>query len=163
MTEIFTAAEIEVLSAEIDRQLHELKESRQMEIINRSMRFKGGYRDKESFQDKESFRRDEPNTQELIKQKESIESLTKEPMPSFLLKFGRAAKSVICDKDGVLNKQWQKWGDLENKESLERLGGVLTSMGFSGHDVLPPLTVAVIVVIGHIGLKAFCEDYGKNT
>jgi hypothetical protein len=98
----------------------------------------------------------------LIKQKESIESLTKEPMPSFLARFGRAAKSDICDKDGMLHKQWEKWGDLNNKDALERLGGVLVAMGFSG-NVVSPLAVAAIVVIVHIGLKAFCEDYGNNT
>ena len=142
MTEIFSATEIEALSAEIDRQLQELRRSGVATYKSGDELEPGGA---------------------LSKQKDSIESLTKEPMPSFLAKFGRAAKSVICDRDGVLNKQWQKWGDLENKESLERLGGVLASMGFSGHDVLPPLTVAIIVVIGHIGLKAFCEDYGNNT
>jgi hypothetical protein len=41
---------------------------------------------------------------------------------------------------------------------LERLGAVLVAMGFAGNVVLSQL--AVVVVIAHIGLKAFCEDYG---
>jgi hypothetical protein len=141
MTEIFSPAEIEELSAEIDRQLHELRQSG-------AANYKSG---------------DELEPRgTLSKQKESIESLTKEPMLSFLEKFGRAAKADICDKDGLLNQQWHKWGDLNNQDALERLGAVLVTMGFSG-NVVSPLAVAAIVVMAHIGLKAFCEDYGNNT
>jgi hypothetical protein len=141
MTEIFSAAQIEELSAEIDRQLQELRRS--------------GTTTHKSGDELE------PDGA-LSKQKEVIERLTQEPIPKFLARFGRAAKNDICDKDGMLHKQWEKWGDLNNKDALERLGAVLGAMGFSG-NVLPSLTVAAIVVIVHIGLKAFCEDYGNNT
>jgi hypothetical protein len=141
MTELFSPAEIEELSAEIDRQLQELRQPGVAAYRSGSELEPGGA---------------------LSKQKESIESLTKEPMPSFLAKFGRAAKADICDKDGLLNQQWHKWGDLNDKDALERLGAVLVTMGFSG-NVVSPLAVAAIVVIAHIGLKAFCEDYGNNT
>jgi hypothetical protein len=141
MSDIFSAAEIVKLSAEIDRQLQELRQP----VV-------AAYRSGAEL---------EPGGT-LSKQKESIELLTKEPMPSFLAKFGRAAKADICDKDGLLNQQWHKWGDLNNKDALERLGAVLVTMGFSG-NVVSPLAVAAIVVIVHIGLKAFCEDYGNNT
>ncbi len=141
MTEIFSPAEIEELSAEIDRQLQDLRRSGVATYKSGDELEPGGA---------------------LSKQKESIESLTKEPMPSFLAKFGRAAKTDLCDKDGLLNQQWHKWGDLNNKDALERLGAVLVTMGFSG-NVVSPLAVAAIVVIVHIGLKAFCEDYGNNT
>jgi hypothetical protein len=141
MTEIFSPAEIEELSAEIDRQLQELRRSGAATYKSGDELEQGG---------------------SLSKQKESIESLTKEPMPSFLAKFGRAAKADICDKDGLLNQQWHKWGDLNNQDALERLGAVLVTMGFSGNAV-SPLAVAAIVVLVHIGLKAFCEDYGNNT
>ena len=72
-----------------------------------------------------------------------------------------AAKADLCDADGLLHKQWQKWGDLDNKDALERLGAVLMAMGFSG-GVLRSLVVVVTVVVVHIGLKAFCEDYGQG-
>jgi hypothetical protein len=141
MPEIFSAAQIEELSAEIDRQLEELRRSG-------AATYKSG---------------DELEPDgALSKQKESIERLTQEPMPKFLVRFGRAAKNDICDKDGLLNQQWHKWGDLNNKDALERLGAVLVTMGFSGNAV-SPLAVAAIVVVVHIGLKAFCEDYGNNT
>jgi hypothetical protein len=141
MSEIFTAAEIDELSAEIDRQLLELREPGISPFFRGSELEPGGA---------------------LSKQKESIESLTKEPMPSFLARFGRAAKSDLCDKDGLLHKQWERFTDLDNRDALERLGTVLAAMGFSGH-VLSSLAVAAIVVIAHIGLKAFCEDYGNIT
>jgi hypothetical protein len=76
MTEIFSAAQIEELSAEIDRQLQELRRSG-------AATYKSG---------------DELEPDgALSKQKESIKSLTKEPMPSFLAKFGRAAQKNLCD------------------------------------------------------------------
>jgi hypothetical protein len=50
---------------------------------------------------------------------------------------------------------------LDNKDAVERLGAVLVTMGFSG-DVLSPLVVALTVIIIHIGLKAFCEDYSSE-
>jgi hypothetical protein len=68
----------------------------------------------------------------LVRQKETIEPLTKEPMDS-LVKFGRAAKADTCDEEGMLHKQWKKWGNLENEEALERLGAVLVAMGFAGN------------------------------
>ena len=43
---------------------------------------------------------------------------------------------------------------------MERLGGVLLAMGVSG-GVLRSLVVAVVVIVVHIGVKAFCEDYGQ--
>jgi hypothetical protein len=141
MTEIFSVTEIDVLSAEIDRQLQELCQAGTATYKSGDELEPGGA---------------------LSKQKAAIESLTKEPMPSFLAKFGRAAKADICDKDGLLNQQWHKWGDLNNKDALERLGAVLVAMGFSGNAV-SPLAVAAIVVIVHIGLKTFCEDYGNKT
>ncbi len=139
MTEIFSATEIDELSAEIDRQLQEL---RQPGVAV--------YRSGDELEPEGA----------LIRQKDAIESLTKEPMPSFLAKFGRAAKSELCDDKGMLNQQWQKYLDLDNKDALQQLGNVLFGMGFA-KDAVSTLAVATIVIIGRIGLKAFCEDYGK--
>ncbi|MBD2202179.1 hypothetical protein H6G33_11135 [Calothrix sp. FACHB-1219] len=138
MNSIFTPEEITALSAEIDRQLIELR----------------------SAPDAEQKQGDDKISDEklLVKQTAAITKFTQENSQSFLQKFGRAAKSDLCQEGGMLNKQWQKWGDLDNKDAVERLGGVLVGMGFSG-DVLSPLVVALTVIIIHIGLKAFCEDY----
>jgi hypothetical protein len=141
MTEIFSATEIDELSAEIDRQLQELRQSG-------TAAFRSG--------DKL-----EPEGA-LSKQKESIELVTKESMEGFLAKFGWAAKSELCDEKGMLNQQWQKYLDLDNKDALKQLGNVLFGMGFA-KDAISTLAVATIVIIGRIGLKAFCKDYGNNT
>jgi hypothetical protein len=140
MTEIFSAAQIEELSAEIDRQLQELRRSG-------AATYKSG---------------DELEPDgALSKQKESIESITKESMPSFMAKLGKAAKSEICDEEGFLYKQWEEWLDWDNKDMVRILGGILAGMGMTG-NVLPPLTIAVVVVVIRIGRKAFCEGYVKN-
>ncbi|BAY90123.1 MULTISPECIES: hypothetical protein [unclassified Tolypothrix] len=141
MNSIFTPEEITALSAEIDRQLIELRSAPD------SAQKQG--------EDKIS------DEKLLVKQTEVITQVTQENSRSFLQKFGRAAKSDLCQEGGMLNKQWQKWGDLDNKDAVERLGGVLVGMGFSG-DVLSPLVVAITVIIIHIGLKAFCEDYSSE-
>jgi hypothetical protein len=61
----------------------------------------------------------------LSKQKEVIESLTKEPWQRFMEKFGQAAKSDLCDKDGLLHKQREKYGDVSIKDALEVVGKIL--------------------------------------
>jgi hypothetical protein len=63
---------------------------------------------------------------------------------------------------GMLNQYWQKYLDLDNKNALKQLGNVLFGIGFA-KDAVSTLAVAAIVVIGRIGLKAFCKDYGNNT
>ncbi len=141
MNSIFTPEEITALSAEIDRQLTELRYAPDSE--------------QKQGEDKIS------DEKLLVKQTAAITNLTQENSKSFLQKFGRAAKSDLCQEGGMLNKQWKKWGDLDNKDAVERLGAVLVTMGFSG-DVLSPLVVAVTVIIIHIGLKAFCEDYSSE-
>ncbi|MEJ6480358.1 hypothetical protein N0Y54_03060 [Nostoc punctiforme UO1] len=141
MNSIFSPEEITALSAEIDRQLTELRDAP-------DSRQKQG--------------EDETSAEKmLVKQTEEITKLTQEKPKSFLHKFGRAAKSDLCQEGGMLNQQWKKWGDLDNKDAVERLGAVLVTMGFSG-DVLSPLAVAVTVIVIHIGLKAFCEDYSSE-
>jgi hypothetical protein len=141
MSDIFSPAEIEELSAEIDRQLQELRQAR-------NATYKSG----------DEL---EPNGA-LSKQKDAIESLTQKPMERFLTNLGWAAQSELCDEKGMLNQQWQKYLDLDNKDALKQLGNVLLGMGFA-KDAVSTLAVAAIVVIGRIGLKAFCKDYGNNT
>ena len=96
---------------------------------------------------------------QLVKQNQAIAAATKEPAKSFLQKFWKAAKADLCEEDGVLYKQWKKWGDLDNKETISTFKGVLTGLGLSG-NVLPTVIVAVMVIVLHIGVKAFCDEYG---
>jgi hypothetical protein len=139
MTNIFTDDELDVLSAEVDQQLQELRQSK-IAIVRGKELEPGG---------------------DLTKQQKIIEQLTQEPMPSFMAKLGRAARSEICDEDGLLYKQWEKWGDFENKDALKVIAGVLAGMGITG-NAWPTVTVAVVVVIARIGRRAFCEDYGDK-
>ena len=98
---------------------------------------------------------------QLVKQNQAIAAATKEPAKSFLQKFRKAAKADLCEEDGVLYKQWKKWGDLDNKETISKFGGVLAGMGFLG-EFITPILVSVTVIILHIGVKAFCDEYGDR-
>ena len=147
MSTLFTEQDSIDLAAEVEAQLRELRKKRKPQ-----REFKDSFQHNDSPSD---------NDNKLIKQHQSIESLTQESSPSFLAKFGKAAKGDLCDETGLLHQQWQKWGDLNNKDALERLGGVLVAMGFTG-GALRSLVVVVTVIVVHIRIKAFCEDYGQG-
>ena len=139
MTNIFIPEQISILSAEIDSQLRELNA--------------------ESDSSMKSDDSEQPSSLP-VKQSQAIEEITKEKPNSFLKKFGRAAKSDLCEEEGLLNTQWKKWADLNNKDVIDKFGVLLVAMGFSGAS-LEILVVAVAVVVIHIGVKAFCEDYSQ--
>lgn len=120
MPQFFSDSALNQLSVEIDRQLPLLKE-RSPEIV------KGDA---------------EAEAVCHLSQGEAIAQITQELPPTFLQKFGRAAKVDLCEEGRMLYQQWKRWGDLENKEALERLGEVLVAMGFSG-GALESLAVAV--------------------
>ncbi len=80
----------------------------------------------------------------------------KEP-ESFWTRFKKAAKQDVCEDGGVLNKQWQKWGDLSNEKVLKQFGAILVAMGFSG-NVLQVMVVSLAVIDVHLGVKAFCME-----
>ena len=135
---MFSDEEISQLAAEIDVQLLELRS------LSGDAPLKSG--------DQEA---------QLVKQNQAISTATKEPAKSFLQKFWKAAKADLCEEDGVLYKQWKKWGDLDNKETISTFKGILAGLGLSG-NVLPTAIVAVTVIVLHIGVKAFCDEYGDR-
>lgn len=59
----------------------------------------------------------------------------------------------------MLNAQWQQWKDLASGDVVKNFGPVLVAMGFTG-VLLETLVVAVGVIVIHVGLKAFCEEFG---
>ncbi len=134
----FSDQEIAAMAAEIDAQLLELRS------LSGDGSLKSG--------DKES---------QLVKQNQAITTATKESAKSFLQKFWKAAKADLCEEDGVLYQQWKKWGDLDNKEAMGKFKLVLTGLGLTG-NLLPSVLVAVMVIVLHIGVKAFCDDYGDH-
>ncbi len=135
---MFSDEEISILAAEIDAQLLELRSLSGDTSLKSS--------------DKEA---------ELVKQNQAIAIATKEPAKSFLQKFWKAAKADLCEEEGMLYKQWDKWGDLDNKEALSKFGGFLAALGLKG-DFLITGIVAVTVIVLHIGVKAFCDEYGDR-
>jgi len=135
---MFSDQEISQLAAEIDAQLLELRS------LSGDASLKAG--------DKEA---------QLVKQNQAISTATKEPAKSFLQKFWKAAKADLCEEEGMLYKQWKKWGDLDNKETISTFKGILTGLGLSG-NVLPTVIVAITVIVLHIGVKAFCDEYGDR-
>ncbi|ELS31779.1 hypothetical protein Pse7429DRAFT_3187 [Pseudanabaena biceps PCC 7429] len=135
---MFSDEEISILAAEIDAQLLELRS------LSGDAPLKSGDREAQ-----------------LVKQNQAIATATKEPAKSFLQKFWKAAKADLCEEDGVLYKQWKKWGDLDNKETISTFKGILAGLGLSG-NVLPTVIVAVTVIVLHIGVKAFCDEYGDR-
>ncbi|MEA5476518.1 hypothetical protein VB774_02695 [Pseudanabaena galeata UHCC 0370] len=135
---MFSDEEISQLAAEIDAQLLEVRS------LSGDASLKSG--------DKEA---------QLVKQNEAITTATKEPAKSFLQKFWKAAKADLCEEEGMLYKQWKKWGDLDNKETISKFGGLLAGMGFSG-EFITPIVVSVSVIVLHIGVKAFCDEYGDH-
>ena len=83
MSTLFTEKDSIDLAAEVEAQLRELRE------------FKPAIQRAGEPEDKAAA---------LVKQNETIKSLTQEPAQSFLAKFGMAAKADLCDADGLLHK-----------------------------------------------------------
>jgi hypothetical protein len=80
MSDIFSPAEIEELSAEIDRQLQELCQGGTATYKSGDELEPGGA---------------------LSKQKESIERVTKKPMQKFLADFGWVAKRMFGNTESI--------------------------------------------------------------
>ena len=98
---------------------------------------------------------------QLVVQEEAIEKVAGEPAESFLRKFARAGHRDLCEEDGVLFKQWKKYGDLDNETTLKVVGGILTTMGLTG-GVLQAGAIAVTVIVLHLTVKTICEEYGPG-
>jgi hypothetical protein len=137
MTTPFSDPEIQALAAAIDQQLADIEQTRTTSV-QRSL--------------------EEPNAP-LAPQASEIERITQEKPVTFLRKFRHAAKADLCEEGGVLNAQWQQWKDLASGDVVKNFGPVLVAMGFTG-VLLETLVVAVGVIVIHIGLKAFCEEFG---
>jgi len=138
MATIFSDPKLKALAAAIDRELAGIEQTRSSPAVQRSL--------------------EEPNAP-LAKQASEIERITQEKPVTFLKKFRKAAKADLCDEGGVLNAQWQQWKDLASGDVVKNFGPVLVAMGFTG-VLLETLVVAVGVIVIHVGLKAFCEEFG---
>lgn len=135
MQEVFTDQDLQRLSDEIDQQLSELQ------------------------QPVDSISKNNRTTRKTIppKQKQSLEQATGENADSFLKKFARIAKKDLCEKDGVLFQQWEKYGDLSNESMLKKFGSILAGLGLAAIPLYTAV-VAIIVIILHLGIKTICYD-----
>jgi hypothetical protein len=138
MATIFSDPEVQALATAIDQELAGIEQTRSSFAVQRSL--------------------EQPDAP-LAKQASEIERITQEQPVTFLKKFRKAAKTDLCDEGGVLNAQWQQWKDLASGDVVKNFGPVLVAMGFTG-VLLETLVVAVGVIVIHIGLKAFCEEFG---
>jgi hypothetical protein len=143
MTQIFTTEEIKTLSAQVDEQLRELD---RMSIT----------------QEKSVTRQTRPKVDQLPPQQhQAIEEQTQENPNTFLQKFAHQAKTLICNADSDLRKQYELFGDLNKEDALEKFAGFLAVMGFSGM-ALQILTVAITVYVIRIGIQAFSNKYCQD-
>jgi hypothetical protein len=113
---IFTAAELAQISTEIDEQLYALRQSSDA-VVKSS----------------------EPEDLEirLAKQMEAIAQSTQTLAKIALQKIHHALQWELCDETGELNKQWKKYGGLDNKDFMKRLEGVLIgTLGMSDHKLV---------------------------
>jgi len=136
---MFSDEEISQLAAEIDAQLLELRS------LSGDASLKSG--------DQEA---------QLVKQNQAIERATGESADTFLKKFWRASKRDLCEEGGLLNSQWKKWGDLDNKDLLTVVGSVFKFFGLEA-SVAVAVALPVAVIILHLGARTFCEEYGENS
>lgn len=134
MTNPFTQDDIARLSAEIDAQLNEL-----------------------GAPGTGSSRSGGPKGALGAKQRRAIEKATGEDAMSFLARFKQAARQDLCEKDGILFRQWNKWKDIANEDMLKTFGGVLVGMGLSGSP-LQTAVVAIAVYVLYLGVQAFCAE-----
>jgi formylglycine-generating enzyme required for sulfatase activity/uncharacterized caspase-like protein len=111
--------------------------------------------------------RDRLNEQRLLRgslltsQTAEIEQVIQEPVDSFLRKFARVARRDICEEGGVLNKQWEQFNDLSRSDTLKIVSAALAVMGIA-NPVVTVIAVPITVIILHLGLRTFCEEYGEK-
>jgi hypothetical protein len=141
MTDIFTPEEIATMSAEIDKQLEELKTDLLSDTITK---------------DGKKLSSLPP------KQRQNIEKNIKENSENFSDRVLRALYNDLCKDDGILYKQYQRFGELNNKEIIKTLGPLLAGMGLASIP-LQTVTVAITVYVLHIGVKVICDETQNNS
>jgi hypothetical protein len=137
---MFSAEQVREMSIEVDRQLAAV---RVMPIADQ----------KDALDEVRRLR------SQLRVQKDTIEVATGEPTDGFLRKFARVARRDVCEDSGLLNKQWEKYQDLSREDTLVVVAGALGLMGIA-NPVVVAIGVPITVIILHLGLRTFCEEYG---
>jgi hypothetical protein len=138
---IFSEAELEQLSAQVDEQLRLLKRS-------------------SGAVTKSSIPEDLEIT--MAKQMEAIAQATQSPPKTVLQKIYKVLRKDLCEENGELNKLWKSFslGNKDLLKSLERI--LLVEFGWSDHK-LALVMVAVAVYVLHLGVRTFCEEFGQES
>lgn len=150
---IFTPEDIDKLSAEIDQQLWELEQTPPTSSNSTKVKSIDGIALNEAYN---AYERQLP-----LKQSQVIAAITQENPESFLKKFARAAKQDLCEEGGLLYEQWKKFSDISNQDIINRFSVILAGMGIIASSI-HPLVIAIAVIVIHIGLKAFCQEFSKQ-
>lgn len=138
-----SGAETERLAAEVEAQLRALPTSQ------------GGAVSKGPGEDELAKKR-----RELEAQWQLVAQVAEEPTDGFLRKFGRVTRRDICEEGGLLNQQWKKYQDLSSSSTVQVVAGALAGLGVVN---VPVMVVPVAVILAHLGLRTFCEEYGCGT
>ncbi len=142
---LFTPEQVAKLSAEIDTQLQLIQQS-------------GEARSKQ-----EPFLAAAETIEyaQLRQQRQTIEQVTEQDPDDFLTLFAQQARHELCEADGLLYKQWNKWSDLTNDDVVKRFSEILVVMGFTAAP-LELLVVSVGVIVLRLGVKTFCQKYSQS-
>ena len=139
---MFSAEQVREMSIEVDRQLGA---ARGMPIAD----------EKDAIDELRMLR------SQLRVQNDAIVVATEEEADSFLRKFARVARRDVCEEGGLLNQQWEKYQDLGREDTLVVVAGALGLMGLA-NPVVVAIAVPITVIILHLGLRTFCEEYGEK-
>ena len=142
-----TDTELTALAAEVDAQLNALETSTQ------------------TFGPSRGTEPAKPVSATTRPQQAVIEQATGENFETFWQKFRRHAHRDLCLPGGVLHDHWQKWKDLDTKDTVKSSCFWLAAMGISA-QVLNPVAVAATVIllnaVLNIGIQAICEECGEQ-
>ena len=139
---MFSAEQVREMSIEVDRQL---MAARGMPIADR----------RDAIDELRMLR------SQLRVQKDAIVVATEEEADGFLRKFARVARRDVCEEGGLLNQQWEKYQDLGREDTLVVVAGALGLMGLA-NPVVVAIAVPITVIVLHLGLRTFCEEYGEK-
>jgi hypothetical protein len=128
--EVLTDREVEVLTAEIERQLREIGPRRT---------YRGG---------------DEPS-RVPERQKREVEQVTGQPFRDFFRRFRTVARRDLCQEGGILHERWRQVRDLSSEERTKSLALVLSALGVIDWKAL---IVPVVVIVTHFGVETLCEE-----
>jgi len=142
MTTAFTPDQFARLSADIDQQLQALQGGAESLV-------RGGGPDQPS------------PPRATPRQWQAITAVVGEDPEGFWQRFLRVARADLCEPDGLLYRQWRKWGDLDNEAVLKSFGAILVTLGFSG-GALQILVVSLAVIVIHLGVKTVCDAPGPT-